>query len=111
MELLIFVYKFVDSVLFSKLDSEVDKSLLFLDEFLVLDPVVPRVDLSNQVQPLLPLFLSDSSVGHFGAQEGELVLVGGVPLFALVFIGGKGDGFAFKGGLLCDLGYFLGDSF
>ena len=54
-------------MLFSKLDSEVDKSLLFLDEFLVLDPVVPRVDLSDQVQPLLPLFLSDSSVGHFGA--------------------------------------------
>ena len=61
----------MDSILFSELDSEVNKSLLFLDELLVLDPIVSRVNLANKVEPLLLLCPSDGIGFLFTVKKGH----------------------------------------
>ena len=96
-------------MLLGKLDSEVDKSLLFSDELLVLDPVVSRVDLANQVEPLLLLFRSDSARRDLVIEGCKLVLVLIMLGFALVFICAKRLSLPLANHFLCNLIHLLHD--
>jgi len=90
--------------LLSKFDCEVNEGLLLLDKLLVLDPIVARIDLANQVEPLLLLFLGDGAIGNLVIKHGEFVLVGLVLLLALVLVCVQAFGLALlDDNLLCYL--------
>lgn len=104
MEFLVLLHELLNSIFLSKLDSEVNKGLLLLDEFLVLDPVVARVDLANQIEPLLLLLLSYGAIGDLVIKHGELALVSHMLRLALVLVCVKRVRLTLFNSLLCDFG-------
>jgi len=60
-----------------------------LDELLVLDPIVARIDLAYQVEPLRLLFGCDGTTGNFDVVHREFVRVSLRLRLALVLIGIK----------------------
>jgi len=77
---------------------------LLLDQLLVLDPIISRIDLAYQVEPLLLLFLSDSTIGYFIVEGFKLALVGVMLGLAFVLVGVECGRLALLDRLLCDLG-------
>lgn len=86
MEALVFLHELVNSIFFSKLDREVNEGLLLLDELLVLDSVVARVNLAYQVEPRLLLLGSNGAISDLVIEHGKLVLVSLVLRLALILI-------------------------
>lgn len=80
------MHELFNPVFFGEFHGEVDKRLLLLDELFVLDPVVARVDLADQVKPLLLLLLCDSTIGNFIVEGSELALVSLVLGFAFILV-------------------------
>jgi len=85
-ELFVLIHELFNAILLCEFDSEVYKGLLLLDEFLVLDPVVARVDLAYQVEPLLLLLLCDGTISDFIIKVGKLALISVVLCLTLIFI-------------------------
>lgn len=83
----IFVQELFDAIFFGKFDSEINKGLLLLDELFVLDPVVARVDLADQIKSLLLLLLSDSTVDNLLIEVSKMALVSLMLSFTFFFIG------------------------
>jgi len=73
-----------------------------LDEFLVLDPVVARVNLANQVEPLLLLLLCDGTISYFIIKKGKLALISVVLGLTLIFISIECLRLSFLYGLFCN---------
>jgi len=107
LEFSVFIKEGINIILFGILDSEIDESLLFLNQLLVLDPIISRVDLANQVEPLLLLFLSDSTISYFNVEGLKLIFVGFMLGLAFVLIGIKGCWLPFLNRLFRDFANIL----